>query len=97
MNILTVRLDEDQLTGLAADVAERLSTSFGSGVIDDAENRWMNSREAAAHLGISLSEVQRLSAASTLPSEQDGPGCKRYFKRRDLDAWRLNGGRSRPR
>jgi hypothetical protein len=36
-----------------------------------------------------------LAAERAIPSEQEGPGCKLYFRRSDLDAWRQSGGRPR--
>ena len=32
--------------------------------------------------------LRKLAAESAIPSEQDGPNCKLYFRRSDLDAWR---------
>ena len=32
--------------------------------------------------------LRKLAAERAIPSEQDGPGCKLYFRRSDLDAWR---------
>lgn len=54
---------------------------------------WLTSAEAAEHLRIGLSELQRLAAADIIPSEQDSPGGRRFFDRDDLDQWRRSGGR----
>lgn len=58
---------------------------------------WLTSSEAAAHLRIGLSELQRLAAAGVIPSEQDSPGGRRFFDREDLDHWRRSGGRANRR
>jgi hypothetical protein len=49
---------------------------------------WMSARDAAAHLGISLGRLQKLAAARQIPYEQDGPGCRLWFRRDQIDAWR---------
>jgi excisionase family DNA binding protein len=46
-------------------------------------------------LGIHRDTLRKLAAEKAIPSEQDGPNCKLYFRRSDLDAWRLAGGRPR--
>ncbi|HTA98822.1 MAG TPA: excisionase family DNA-binding protein [Solirubrobacteraceae bacterium] len=53
---------------------------------------WMTSREAAAYLGLTLTALHRLTAARTIPFEQDAPGGKCWFNRTDLDTWRRGGG-----
>jgi excisionase family DNA binding protein len=56
-------------------------------------DRWMDSRDAAAYLGVHRDTLRRLAAAGAVPSEQDGPRCKRYFSKAALDRWRASGGR----
>jgi excisionase family DNA binding protein len=57
-----------------------------------AEAGWMTTREAAAHLGLTLHALHRLTAARAVPFEQDAPGGKCWFNRTDLDAWRRGSG-----
>jgi excisionase family DNA binding protein len=74
---------------LAAAVAKRLGT-------DDTEDaEWFDSRHAAEYLGVHRDTLRKLAAERAIPSEQDGPGCKLYFRRSELDAWRRSGGRPR--
>lgn len=40
--------------------------------------------------------LYKLTAAHQIPFEQDGPGCRLWFKRADLDAWRRTGNGSGP-
>jgi excisionase family DNA binding protein len=75
---------------LAERVAERLQAA------PEAEDEWLDTRGAAEHLGVHRDTIRRLAAERTLPSEQEGPGCKLFFRRSDLDAWRRAGG-STPR
>jgi hypothetical protein len=56
------------------------------------EDRWLSAKDAAAHLGISVHALHKLTAAREVPFEQDGPGCKLWFRRAELDRWRQRGG-----
>jgi excisionase family DNA binding protein len=74
---------------LAAVITERLVVS------DDRPDEWLDSRHAAEYLGVHRDTLRKLAAERAIPSEQDAPGCKLYFRRSDLDAWRHGGGRPR--
>ena len=74
---------------LAAVITERLV------VPDNRSDEWFDSRHAAEYLGVHRDTLRKLAAERAIPSEQDGPGCKLYFRRSDLDAWRNGGGRPR--
>jgi excisionase family DNA binding protein len=74
---------------LAAVITERLVVS------DNRSDEWFDSRHAAEYLGMHRDTLRKLAAERAIPSEQDGPGCKLYFRRSDLDAWRHGGGRPR--
>lgn len=79
-----------QLAGrVAAMVVTELSGS------DERDDEWFDSRHAAEYLGIHRDTLRKLAAERSIPSEQDGPGCKLYFRRSDLDEWRHGGGRPR--
>ena len=60
-----------------------------------SEAEWLDSRHAADYLGLHRDTLRKLAAERAIPSEQDGPGCKLFFRRSDLDAWRVGGGRPR--
>ena len=77
-------LDDDALDLLAAKVARRLVVPSGA-TLDDG---WIDAKQAAAYLGTTLSSLWKLTAAHEIPFSQDGPGCKCWFKRSQLDAWR---------
>ena len=87
------RLIEGLLTQLtdhvAAAIVDRLQPTAGG--TDD----WLDSRHAAEYLGLHRDTLRRLAGERAIPSEQDGPGCKLYFRRSDLDDWRRGGGRPR--
>ncbi len=47
---------------------------------------------AAERLGIHPDTLRKRAKAGLVPFEQDGPGCRMYFRPSDLDAWRHSGG-----
>lgn len=75
---------------LAAAVVARLGTDQVA-----QQDEWLDSRQAAHYLGLHRDTLRRLAAARAIPSEQDGRGCKLFFRRVALDEWRRSGGRSR--
>jgi excisionase family DNA binding protein len=74
---------------IAGVIADRL------GAADRGPVEWFDSRHAADYLGVHRDTLRKLAAERAIPTEQDGPGCKLYFRREDLDAWRRSGGRPR--
>ena len=82
---------------LARRLAERLAaaTSRSQAGEPNGEDEWLDSRHAAAYLGVHRDTLRKLAAERAIPSEQDGPNCKLYFRRSDLDSWRQTGGRPR--
>jgi excisionase family DNA binding protein len=52
------------------------------------EDRWLTTRQASQYLGLSVPALHRLTARRAIPFEQDGPGCKCWFSRSELDRWR---------
>jgi excisionase family DNA binding protein len=77
-------------TALAADLAAALQPHMERE--QPVDGAWLTSREAAAYLGLTRAALHQLTAARAVPFEQDGPGCKLYFKRTELDEWRRAGG-----
>jgi excisionase family DNA binding protein len=90
-----VLLDE-----LACRLAPRLVEPMARRVVEllrerdpaDPVDPWLDGSEAADYLGVSRDRLRKFAAAGAIPSEQDGPGCKRYFRRSALDRWRESGG-----
>jgi excisionase family DNA binding protein len=93
---LLADLDQDDLRELAERLAPYLPTPT-----PPAEDRWLTTREAAEYLGMTSNALHKLTAERSIPFTQDAPGARCYFKRSDLDAWRVlrpaasGGGRSR--
>jgi hypothetical protein len=79
-------LDDDDLAELAARLAPFLSRSAPA-----RADPWLPTLEAARHLGIGRSTLQKMTAARTGPPfRQDREGGPCYFRRSDLDAWRID-------
>jgi excisionase family DNA binding protein len=90
-SLLDALIDE-----IAVRVVERLSGETTPLLAGEATgDDWLDSRHAAEYLGVHRDTLRKLAAERAIPSEQDGPGCKLYFRRSDLDAWRQSGGRPR--
>jgi excisionase family DNA binding protein len=75
----------DQILGRLADLAidrlMELTSSDNGGQADD----WLDARGAAAYLGVHRDTVRKLAAQRAIPVNQDGPGCRLYFCRGELD------------
>jgi excisionase family DNA binding protein len=84
--------------GLALDVstcmciAEHLAARMALPVVrfdDVAEpDGWLDTKQAAEYVSLTVAALHRHTAARTIPFEQDAPGGKCWFKRSELDAWR---------
>ena len=81
---------DDLLVQLADLVADRVAARL-AGPRTAQKDEWLDTRRAAEYLGIHRDSLRRLAAERAIPTEQAGAGCKLYFKRSDLDAWRCAG------
>lgn len=85
------------LDAVIEDIAERVAAAVVSMLTADEDSdvgEWLDSRQAAEYLGVHRDTLRKLAAERAIASHQDGPGCKLFFKRSDLDDWRLAGGRN---
>ena len=86
MSSLARALLDELGPGDLAELAQRLAPYLGAPKAP--EDRWLDSKAAAEHLGISLHALHRRTSARTIPFSQERPGGRCYFRRSDLDAWR---------
>lgn len=88
--IVNVEIDDRLIEAIAARTAELLLEEMRR----DAQgvDSWMDAKQAAVHLGVHVDTIRRHAASGLIPSHQDGPGSKHYFRRSDLDRWRGGGG-----
>ena len=83
-NGLVLKLDENSIEHLADAIAARLRIDRQH---EHDQDRWMTTEEAAKYLGRSVSAMHKLTASRQIDFEQEGPGCRCYFKKSALDAW----------
>ncbi|MFZ1997195.1 MAG: helix-turn-helix domain-containing protein [Solirubrobacteraceae bacterium] len=81
---------DDLLAQLADLVADRIASRL-AGPRATEKDEWLDTRRAAEYLGIHRDSLRRLAAERAIPTEQAGAGCKHYFKRSVLEAWRCSG------
>lgn len=79
------------------DASRQLAETLAPYLVDKLQpsgnaDGWLDVRGAAAYLGMSPAQIHKLTSARVVPFSQDGPGCKCWFKRSDLDEWRYSGG-----
>jgi excisionase family DNA binding protein len=89
--------DSDLISTLVAQLAEQVAARIAEQLSGptEATDEWFDSRHAAEYLGVHRDTLRKLAAERAIRSEQDSPGCKLYFRKSDLDAWRQSGGRPR--
>ena len=81
----------DQLAGRLADLVVDRLTARAAADTNQRTDEWMDARTAAIYLGIHRDTLRKLAAERAVPVHQDGPGCKLYFRRDELDGWRRSG------
>lgn len=87
----------DGLLGRLVDlVVDRLMerTTANAGQL---QGEWLDARGAADYLGIHCDTLRKLAAERGITAHQDGPGCKLYFRRGELDHWRRSSKAARSR
>ena len=72
------------VASLAADAALAELRSSGEST---TWPRWMSVETAAQYLDISVERLRKLVARGRIPFVQEGPGCRVFFDRTELDAW----------
>ena len=87
-----LQVADEVLDKLADALADRLSDRLAERVGTD-DDRWLNSREAAAYLGITQNALYKLTSAREIPFSQDAAGGRCWFLKSQLHAWRLSNGR----
>lgn len=78
----------DHLLSRLADLVVDGLLERGGASTNQQPDDWMDARQAAAYLGVHRDTRRKLAAERTVPVHRDGPGCKLYFRRDELDDWR---------
>jgi excisionase family DNA binding protein len=53
--------------------------------VDPRWPEWMSVKTAAAYLDVSVERVRKLAARGALPYYQEGPSCRIFFRRDEID------------
>jgi len=78
---------EAAVAHLAEIVAARVVAQIGAS--QNPPDRWLDSTDAAAYLGMTRNALHKLTQRQAIPFCQDAPNSKLYFRVADLDHWRL--------
>ncbi len=76
-----------KIEGLEALVAGLVDEAVERKLAAHSDDRPMDSKAAAAYLGVSRRRMHDLVNEGRLPRRSDAPGCKLWFTRADLDAY----------
>src|SRR3954454_24800802 len=63
-------------------VIERLAADRGA-----SETEYLSVKDAGVYLGCTEGRVRKLIERRRIPFTQDGPGCRVFLSRRELDSW----------
>lgn len=66
---------------------------------DDQRGRpeWMAIETAAAYMDVPVERLRKLKERGAIPHYQEGPGCRIFFRRSELDDWMATFRRGRSR
>ncbi len=73
--------------GIPDAFVDALGAAIATRLNGGADDRWLDTHEAADYLGRPVSTIRKLTAARSIPFEQSTPGARCYFRRSDLDRW----------
>jgi excisionase family DNA binding protein len=93
-------LEPDELDALSDGVVRALACRLAPHLMDmkvSEQDGWLDFDGAREYLGIKKGTLYKLTSARTIPFHQDGPRCKLWFLRSELDEWRQTGGARRSR
>ena len=79
-------LTDETLQQLVEEVVYRVRAE-----LEPSEQRqeWLSVDTAARYLDVSAERIRKLTAGRDLPHYQEGPGCRIFFRRSELDAWMI--------
>lgn len=80
------------LDTLLDQLADRIVDRLSHHDQEPAQDSWLTLAEAAKYLSLHPDTLRKHAKAGRMPYEQEGPGCRMYFRGSELDAWRYAGG-----
>ena len=90
------RSGDDRLASLLAAVIEQLRTELRDDLRRDLQHElqaaaawpeWMSIETAARYLDMPVHRIRKLIVRRAIPYIQEGPGCRIFFSRHQLDGW----------
>jgi excisionase family DNA binding protein len=85
---LTLSFPAETVGALAQRAAEIVLASLGEQEgARSAWPEWMSVETAARYLNASEERVRKLKDRREIPCYQEGPGCRVFFRRSELDEW----------
>lgn len=87
MGAEVVRLQEVILAALAGDEQKAVEGLRELLAVEAEPDRLMDLRCAASYVGLSEDALDRRARAGLVPSRQEGPRCKRFFLKSELDVY----------
>jgi hypothetical protein len=81
---------------IAAEVERQLAEREELRAVDGGWPEWMDAKTAARYVGGQVGAVRKLVERRKISYSQEGPGCRVWIARRDLDAF-MEANRIRPR
>lgn len=82
----------DALDVLLDLLVDRLADRMARGAQTHEDDAWLNLSDAAKYLDMHPDTLRKHAKAARVPYEQEARGCRMYFRRAALDAWRRAGG-----
>jgi len=90
LQTILVALETDE--SVARRIAEAVCQYLPRADMPERTSGWLDFDGAREYLGMKRGTLYKLTSARTIPFHQDGPGCKLWFLRSELDEWRRSGG-----
>lgn len=83
---MPLAIPDEAVDALAERVADRIAARLQQQPAAPAA--WLDTKEAAAYAGCSVSSLHKAMAVREIDFSQSVPGGKAWFRREAIDAWR---------
>lgn len=84
---MTLQVPPATLEAIAALVEARVLEHLTKLDVATGIPEWLSVESAARYLDVSPERVRKLIARRAIPHYQDGPACRIFLRRRELDEW----------
>jgi excisionase family DNA binding protein len=85
-NAITIPLPTEVLEVIVAEAKTSVLEELAARG-DASWPEWMSVETVARYLDVPEERVRKLKDRGAIPYYQDGPGCRVFFRRRELDEW----------